>query len=122
FSQQFTSIFLPYASRQAAREKEPEGVAAVLAHIGDQDGGSGERERVYFYHCPYIGEDNRCTVYGTDQRPAICANYPETPLGFVSNACAWKPWQEETHPETLLAHAMLNLCEAWNVRLNASAA
>jgi Fe-S-cluster containining protein len=124
FARQFTSVFLPYASRQAAREREPEGVAAVLAYIGDAsslEAAGNEKtsgtERVYFYHCPYIGEDNRCTVYGTNKRPAICENYPETPLGFVFKSCAWKRWQEETHPETLLAHAMLALCEVWSARL-----
>lgn len=147
FAQQFTSIFLPYSSRQAAAEKYPEGVAAVLAHVGEPSGGSSAEalssasatgisnphtnaqedansanakpdERVYFYHCPYIGEDNRCTLYGTDQRPALCETYPETPLGFVYDKCAWKPWQNDTHMDTLLAHAMLNLCEAWSQKLH----
>lgn len=124
FARQFTSVFLPYASRQAARDREPEGVAAVLAYIGDEDGrecvgeaNASAGERVYFYHCPYIGEDNRCTVYGTDKRPSICENYPETPLGFVFKSCAWKRWQEETHPNALFAHALLALCEAWSARL-----
>jgi Fe-S-cluster containining protein len=128
FARQFTSVFLPYASRQTAREREPEGVAAVLVYIGDEDGRGEDKnsntqdaERVYFYHCPYIGEDNRCTVYGTAKRPAICENYPETPLGFVFKSCAWKRWQEDTHPETLLAHAMLALCEAWSTRLRPAA-
>ncbi len=110
FARQFTSVFLPYASRQKAREKAPEIVAAALAEAGEE--ASGE-ESIFFYHCPYVGEDNRCTVYGTDKRPALCQSYPETPLSFVYEKCAWKPWKNETHADTLLAHALLALCTDW---------
>ena len=108
FARQFTSVFLPYTSREAAQSKAPDVVAAVLAEAGGEAPGE---EKIFFYHCPYVGEDNRCTVYGTDKRPAICGSYPETPLAFVYENCAWKPWKEETHPDTLAAHAMLALCE-----------
>lgn len=108
FAQQFTSIFLPYASTEAAERKYPEVTAAVQSEAG-QD--------VYFYHCPYIGEDNRCTIYGTDKRPEICASYPETPLSFVYEKCAWRPWKDETHGDTLLAHALLTLSEDYAARL-----
>jgi Fe-S-cluster containining protein len=123
FAQEFTSIFLPYVSREAARKREPEGVAEVLAHVGEEiaEGLRSEaedsQEKVFFYYCPYIQEDNRCGVYGTEKRPSICESYPETPLGYVAKNCAWKPWQEETHMDSLLAHAMLNLCEDWSKKL-----
>jgi Fe-S-cluster containining protein len=110
FARQFTAIFLPYQSREAARRKAPDVVSAVLAEAGEE---VGEAERVYFYHCPYIGEDNRCSIYGTEKRPAICASYPETPLSFVYEKCAWRPWKDETHTDTLAAHALLALCTHW---------
>jgi len=108
FARQFTSVFLPYSSRAAAMRKFPDVVQAVLQEAGQEEDGE---ERIFFYHCPYVGEDNRCTVYGTDKRPAICESYPETPLSFMYENCAWKPWKEETHPDMLAAHAMLALCE-----------
>lgn len=114
FARQFTSVFLPYESRQKAREKAPDIVAAVLAEAGEEADGE---EKIFFYHCPYVGEDNRCTVYGTDKRPAICKSYPETPLSFVYEKCAWKPWKNETHADTLLAHALLALCMDWSDQL-----
>jgi Fe-S-cluster containining protein len=117
FAQEFSSIFLPYASREAARLRDPAGVAATLAHVGSDSKGGNDEERIFFYFCPYLQEDNRCGVYGTDKRPPICATYPETPLGYVSECCAWKPWQEDTHLDALLAHAMLNLCEDWSRKL-----
>lgn len=119
FARQFTSIFLPYASREDARQRAPEVVDAVLAEAGEE--GPGE-ERIFFYHCPYIGEDNRCTLYGTEKRPAICGRYPETPLSFMYERCAWKPWKDETHTDMLTAHALLALCSHWSETLRNSIA
>ncbi len=121
FARQFTSVFLPYASRAAAREQAPDVVAAVLAEAGEASDApeladEGEA-RIFFYHCPYIGEDNRCSIYGTDKRPGICASYPETPLAFVYEQCAWKPWKDETHVSSLVAHAMLTLATQYAERL-----
>lgn len=105
FAKQFTSIFLPYPSRDAVRERFPEIVDSVLKQ-------ADEPEQVFFYHCPYVGEDNSCTIYGQPKRPKICANYPDTPLTFIYNKCAWKPWKDETHDDALWAHAMIELCSS----------
>lgn len=113
FAAQFTSIFLPYASRDAARSKFPDVVGAVLQEAGEPAG----EERVFFYHCPYVGEDNRCTIYGTAKRPAICGSYPETPLSFVYEKCAWRPWKEETRQDALTVHATLELAQDLASRL-----
>ncbi len=111
FVQQFTSIFLPYASTEAARKKFPELVDQVLAMATEYAPGKLPAEQaVHFYHCPYVGEDNRCTIYGTEKRPAICESYPDTPLTFIYEKCAWKPWKDETHQEALMAHASIELC------------
>lgn len=117
FARQFTSIFLPYASRDAARQVAPDVVEAVLAEAGEE---AGDSERIFFYHCPYLGEDNRCSIYGTAKRPAICSSYPETPLSFVYERCAWKPWKDDTHSATLAAHALLALCSDYAEKLKAS--
>ena len=117
FAQQFTSIFLPYPSREAARKRASHVVDAVLAEAAEEPEGE---EHIYFYHCPYLGEDNRCSVYGTDKRPSICASYPETPLSFVYEKCAWRPWKDETHLDTMVAHAMLALCTQISEKLRAS--
>jgi Fe-S-cluster containining protein len=110
FATQFTGIFLPYASKEEARNRFPEIVDSVLSQ-------ADVPESVYFYHCPYIGEDNRCTVYGTPKRPAICESYPDTPLTFIYKNCAWKPWKDETHPDALWAHGMIEIVSWWIGRL-----
>jgi len=108
FATQFTSIFLPYASIEAAREKFPAMVADVLNHTDDA---------VYFYHCPYVGEDNRCTLWGKPKRPPLCQNYPDTPLTFIYKNCAWKPWKDDNHDDALAAHASIELCGFYVGRL-----
>ncbi len=105
FASQFTSIFLPYASTAEARRKFPEMVDDVLAEVED-----AEKDTVHFYHCPYVGEDNRCTIFGSPKRPDLCSSYPDTPLTFIYNKCAWTPWKEETHDVALKAHATIELC------------
>ncbi len=118
FARQFTSVFLPYPSPELAKQRFPESVAAIYAHVGSQP--DATQAQVHLYFCPYIGEDNNCTIYNDPKRPEICAKYPESPLGYVPVACGWKPWQEDTHLDTLLAHATLNLCEDWLKRLKPS--
>ena len=115
FARDFTSIFLPYASREAARRKYPDVVDAVLKEAAEE-ASTGE-EKVFFYHCPYIGEDNRCTIYGTPKRPEICQSYPETPLAFVYDKCAWRDWKDQTHPEAIRTHALLALCSHFSIEL-----
>jgi len=111
FAQEFTRVFLPYESRQHAEEHFPELVAALQAEVG-------EERPLHFYHCPYVGQDNRCTLYGTAKRPAFCGTYPETPLSAIQPNCAWKPWQGEQHAVTLQCHATLALCEAWSDQIS----
>lgn len=101
FAQQFTGVFLPYASQAEAEKRFPDLAPQVVKYAE-----SGKP--VYFYHCPYIGEDNRCSIYA--KRPQICRSYPDTPLTFIYDHCAWKPWKDQTHPDALWAHAMIELC------------
>ncbi|MBY0404869.1 MAG: YkgJ family cysteine cluster protein, partial [Cyanobacteria bacterium] len=97
FAQQFTSVFLPYASQEKAQGLFPEIVESVLAQAEVKDPEKApEKPSVYFYHCPYVGEDNRCSIYGSPKRPEICSKYPDTPLTFIYKNCAWKPWKDET--------------------------
>lgn len=121
FARQFTSVFLPYASTEAARARFPELVDQILTEVRAQQAeqlgqqssvskNNTDSAPVYFYHCPYIGEDNRCSIYGTPKRPEICAGYPDTPLTFIYNKCAWKPWKDEYHHDSLMTHASIELC------------
>lgn len=102
FAEQFTRVFLPYASPEAARQRFPDTVTEILEQTqGD----------VHFYHCPYLSQDNKCTIYKDPRRPDICSTYPETPLILMYKGCGYQPWKEAQLPTTLLAHATLELCQ-----------
>ena len=112
FARHFTSVFLPYASTEAARQKMPDLVNEIMAQFPDSEDGKAaeeEKEKIHFYHCPYVGEDNRCTIYGSAKRPGICESYPDTPLTFIYNQCSWKPWKDATHDDSMAAHATIEL-------------
>jgi Fe-S-cluster containining protein len=108
FAGQFTSVFLPYESPEAAEAKFPE----VVSEIRTQAVGP-----VYFYHCPYLTEDNLCSIYHDPRRPEICASYPDTPLVLTHKKCGYTPWRTEMLPTTLLAHASLELCQYYANRI-----
>lgn len=107
FARQFTSIFLPYPSTETAYHRHPEDVDHVLGFGQD----AVTTEAVHFYYCPHLQPDNRCGLYGMEQRPAICDSYPETPLTYVAKHCAWSPWQSQWQDRALMLHASIALCE-----------
>lgn len=109
FAQEFLSVFLPYASTEDARARFPA--------LVDQQTQYANNQPLHFYHCPYVTEDNRCGVYGTTRRPKLCEAYPETPLVFVGNPCAWKPWQAEQTPAMHAAFAKGQLLTHWHARI-----
>lgn len=126
FARQFTSVFLPYADADAARKRFPELVDDILKEVRLQQQASGldkspanpsDQADVHFYHCPYIGEDNLCTLYGKPKRPDICQSYPDTPLTFIYKKCAWKPWKDTYHQKALKTHGAIEIALFYASRL-----
>lgn len=102
FAQQFTSIFLPYKNIDEARKIFPEYVDYILNEIG-------EDEKVHFYYCPHITEDNLCSIYTTEERPQICADFPNNPLTILYPNCGYRKWKEEINTTAMLSHAMIEI-------------
>ena len=116
FAQDFTQVFLPYSSLTSAKEAYPDAVEQVLAFNG------ADKQPPFFYRCAYIGEDNCCTLFGTDKRPQFCSTYPETALGFVYRHCAWSTWQQASFEPTVRLHAAIEVSQ-WTIeQLEASLA
>jgi hypothetical protein len=90
FAQEFTSVFLPYPSVATVQAKHPEAVAEIEARHGQGN--------VHFYFCPYLQSNKACGLWGSPQRPVLCASYPETPQVYVAKHCAWRNWQETYLP------------------------
>ena len=100
FAKQFTSIFIPYESKEEARRVYPEYIQMLEDNKEDD---------VYFYHCTKLTEDNRCSDY--ENRPQICRDFPDNPLSILPNSCGYKKWKEEIEPVTLMLHSMLEIIQ-----------
>lgn len=39
--------------------------------------------------CPYLAEDNTCSIYGTDEYPKVCRNYPADEESLFIEDCGF---------------------------------
>lgn len=99
FATQFTSIFIPYEDEEEPKKIYPEYFKLLEERL---DG-----ENVYFYHCPKLTSDNRCSDY--ENRPQICRDFPDNPLQILPTACGYCRWKDEVEPVALMLHAMLEI-------------
>lgn len=100
FATQFLSVFVPYASEEQARAIYPEYFELLEEKLG-------KNEKVYFYHCPKLTDDNRCSDY--ENRPQICRDFPDNPLSMLPKSCGYSEWKDEVEPTALKLHAMLEV-------------
>lgn len=108
FATQFMSIFIPYASKEEARKIYPQYIE-LLEENGE--------DNVYFYHCPKLTADNRCSDY--NNRPQICRDFPDNPLSILPKSCGYKAWKEEIEPIALMLHSMIEIVEFYTSKLEA---
>lgn len=106
FATQFLSVFIPYSSKEDARKIYPEYIKLLEDNKEDD---------VYFYHCPKLTHDNRCSDY--ENRPQICRDFPDNPLSFLPKLCGYKAWKEEVEPVTLMLHAMVEIIEFYSEKI-----
>lgn len=107
FAQQFLSVFIPYNSKEEAREVYPEYIE-LLEKNKEYD--------VYFYHCPKLTEDKRCSDY--ENRPQICRDFPDNPLSILPDTCGYKKWKEEVEPIALMLHSMVEIIDFYCAKIN----
>ena len=109
FATQFLSVFIPYNSKEEARNIYPEYIKMLEDHKEDE---------VYFYHCPKLTECNRCSDY--KNRPQICRDFPDNPLALLPKSCGYVKWKEEVEPIALMLHSMLEIIEYYKEHINAN--
>jgi len=102
FARQFTSVFIPYDSIEKAREIYSEYIDMVEARL-DAD------EKIYFYHCPYVTDENLCSIY--ENRPQICREFPNNPLAILPANCGFHEWKDEVLVASMLLHAIIEITE-----------
>lgn len=106
FATQFTSIFIPYDSKEEARKVYPQYIE-LLDDTIDED--------VYFYHCPKLTDCKRCSDY--NNRPQICRDFPDNPLCILPKSCGFYEWRQEVEPVTMMLHAMMEIIEYYKEKL-----
>jgi len=107
FAAQFLSVFIPYSSKEEARKVYPQYIE-LLEENGEKD--------VYFYHCPKLTKDKRCSDY--ENRPQICRDFPDNPLSILPKSCGYKAWKDEIEPIALMLHSMLEIVEFYINKIN----
>lgn len=108
FATQFTSIFIPYENENQAREIYPEYIELLAEKLGN--------EKVYFYHCPKLTPENKCSDY--ENRPQICKDFPDNPLDMLPVSCGFSCWKEEVEPTALMLHAMLEIVTFYKSKIS----
>lgn len=111
FAKQFISVFIPYENEEDARKIYPEYFELLKQEIGTQN----IKEKVYFYHCPKVTEDNRCPNY--ENRPQICRDFPDNPIGFLPKTCGYNKWKEEVEPTTLMLRAVFEIVDYYKQKM-----
>ncbi len=106
FAAQFTSVFVPYESKEDARAIYPEYIKMLEDNKEDD---------VYFYHCPKLTEGNRCSDY--ENRPQICRDFPDNPLALLPKSCGYEKWKLEVEPIALMLHSMLEIVEYYKDKI-----
>ncbi len=94
FASQFISVFIPYENMNEVENVYPEYVQML-----NDSGESG----YYFYHCPKVTEDNRCSDY--ENRPQICRDFPDNPIAFLPKNCGFKDWKLKSESVSLKLNA-----------------
>lgn len=106
FAAQFTSVFIPYNSIEEAEAIYPEYLQLLKEKV------EGE---VYFYHCPKLTEENRCSDY--ENRPQICRDFPDNPLAVLPDKCGYRAWKDEINPVALMLHSMVEIIDFYKQKL-----
>ncbi|MDD3435528.1 MAG: YkgJ family cysteine cluster protein [Candidatus Gastranaerophilales bacterium] len=99
FAQQFLSVFVPYKDENYPEKIYPEYFKLLQEKL--------QGENVYFYYCPKVTKDNLCPDY--ENRPQICRDFPDNPLGFLPKSCGFLKWKEEVEADALKLHAILEI-------------
>lgn len=107
FATQFTSIFIPYESQEEAKTIYPEYFELLAERLNG--------EKVYFYHCPKLTADNRCSDY--ENRPKICRDFPDNPLSILPKSCGFSKWREEVEPVSLMLHSILEISDFYKEKI-----
>lgn len=97
FAREFAAYFKPYEDFDAIKALYPDYFDTVDV----------VNEKLYFYHCDLVTEDNLCPKY--EDRPQICKDFPENPIDILPISCGFKNWQDEVMDDILRLRAITEI-------------
>lgn len=106
FAQQFTQIFVPYNTKEDAKKIYPEYIEMLSKNVNGS---------VYFYHCPKLTSDKRCSDY--ENRPDICRHFPDNPLDILPKSCGFYQWRQEVLPTAMTLHSMIEIISYYKEKI-----
>ncbi len=106
YASQFLSVFVPYNSVDEVKDIYPEYVE-LLNKEADSN--------YYFYHCPQVTKDNRCSDY--ENRPQICRDFPDNPIAFLPKNCGYNNWKLKSESVSLKLNAEAEIINFYKSRI-----
>ena len=106
YSEDFVSVFVPFEKEEDAKAINPEYFELLNELVDD---------RVYYYYCPKLGEDNLCTIY--ENRPNICRDFPHNPLKLLPSQCSFNAWKDEVAHNAMLLKAKGDIINFYKEKL-----
>lgn len=107
FAKQFTSVFIPYNSKEEASKIYPQYIELLEKNTDS---------KVYFYHCPKLTKNKKCSDY--ENRPNICKVFPDNPLDLLPESCGFYEWKKEVEPVAMMLHAMVEIIDYYKSKIN----
>lgn len=98
FAKEFISTFSPVSEDDAKSQFE------LYVDLINESG-----EKVFYYNCKKVTEDNLCSDY--ENRPSICRDYPDNPVQMLHPTCAYIGWHESIQTIVLTIKAMSEIRE-----------
>ena len=107
YSEAFISVFVPYKTEEEAKTVNPEYFELLNELVED--------DKIYYYYCPKLGEDNLCTIY--DDRPSVCRDFPYNPLKLLPSKCSFNEWKNAVAHKSMLLKAKTDIVNYYNDKL-----
>lgn len=98
FAKEFISVFSPVSEDEAKKQ------FSLYVDLVNESG-----EKVFYYNCKKVTEDNLCPDY--ESRPSICRDYPDNPVQMLHPTCAYIGWHDSIQTIVLTIKAMSEIRE-----------
>ena len=85
----FFNVFKKYENIEEAKLVNPVHTAEIISKF--KKGRKVKNNQITFYYCPYLSEDNLCTIY--PRRPECCKRAPINGWALFPEGCGYEGWQ-----------------------------